>query len=83
MVEQDEQRLLAQKKCLAKGIYVTPQMTLDKVMPLFEGGKVKRLPVILAEGDHKNATLLGALYYVDTLNLANKALSETALEEHS
>ena len=71
------------QKVLAKGIYVTPQMTLDKVMPLFEDGKVKRLPVILAEGDHKNATLLGALYYVDTLNLANKALSETALEEHS
>ncbi|MEM7241196.1 MAG: chloride channel protein [Pseudomonadota bacterium] len=68
---------------IKKGIYVRTTATLDQAMPLFESGHKKRIPVVAPHEDGASPELVGALYYVDALDLMNKALAQSALEEHA
>jgi len=78
-----ESRLAQLQKLIKKGKYVRTTATLDQAMPLFNNGELKRLPVVAAHKDGETPELIGALYYVDALDLMNKALSQSAAEEHA
>lgn len=66
-----------------QGLYLDRAATLEQAMPLFERSGEPYLPVLSVGGDGKAPALLGALYYVDALRAMNRALSDTAAEEHS
>ena len=64
------------------GTFIGAHRTLEAAMPLFETTGAEFLPVVrLGEGE--TPELLGALYQVDALRAYNRALAETAAEEHS
>ena len=51
-------------------------------MPVFEQSGAAYIPVVALQADAP-PELLGALFYVDALKAYNRALAETAAEEHS
>lgn len=65
------------------GVCLDRNATLEQAMPLFERHKPRLIPVIKPAEDGADADLIGALYEVDALRAMNRALSETAAEEHS
>lgn len=67
-----------------EGVYIDANATLERAMPLFEKLGVSFLPVV-RHGPDKDAPpeLWGALFHVDALRAFNRALAETAAEEHS
>ncbi len=67
---------------IEQGIYVDGAATLENAMPVFDKGGGTFLPVITLFED-KTPELLGVLHQVDALKAYNKALAETAAEEHS
>lgn len=67
---------------IEQGLYLTPETTLDRALPLFEQSGHDYLPVVtLREGAPPD--LRGALFHVDALRGYARALSDTAAEEHS
>lgn len=70
------------KALISQGIYLTLNETLEKAMPIFETQNPVFIPVVTLHED-TGPELHGALFYVDALRLFNKALADTAAEEHS
>lgn len=68
---------------IRQDIYLEGQATLEQAMPLFEREKPRLIPVVKQSEDDSAPELLGALFEVDALRAMNRALSETAAEEHS
>jgi len=68
---------------IEQGLYVQGQTTLETALPLFDKSGVAYLPVVRLEGKQQTPVLQGALFHVDALKAYNRALAETAEEEHS
>lgn len=67
---------------LAKGIYIAPNATLEKAMALFDKFDQNFIPVVTLS-EEQGPKIHGALFQVDALRAFNKALADTAAEEHS
>ncbi len=53
-------------------------------MPMFEAHNRKYLPVLSRPtAEEEEPELLGTIHHVDALKAVNRALAETAREEHS
>ncbi|MDC0736943.1 chloride channel protein [Cognatishimia sp. SS12] len=65
------------------GRYTDAGATLEQVMPLFEQHGLSFLPVVRLAGEDQAPKLVGVLHHIDALIAYNKALAETAAEEHS
>ena len=52
-------------------------------MPVFEKSGVAFIPVVTLGGEDQPPELWGALFHVDALKALNRALADTAAEEHS
>lgn len=65
------------------GLYLDGNATLEQAMPIFERGSPRFIPVVTLGGEDAPPELWGALFQVDALRAMNRALSETAAEEHS
>ncbi|RPE71913.1 CIC family chloride channel protein [Pacificibacter maritimus] len=70
------------KELISKGIYISPNATLETAMPLFEAQNLVFIPVVTLH-EETGPDLHGALFQVDALRVFNKALAATAAEEHS
>jgi len=68
---------------IAEGSYVDRNATLESLMPMFETSGAAFVPVVALGGEGQPPDLLGAVFHVDALRAFNKALSDTAAEEHS
>lgn len=68
---------------IQQGIYLDGSATLEQAIPLFDRSGAAFLPVVVLGGEADRPALLGALYHVDALRALNRALSDTAAEEHS
>ena len=68
---------------ISNGIYIDGNATLEAAMPLFDAHNMDFVPVVTVAGEGEPAELWGALFQVDALKAFNKALAETAEEEHS
>ncbi|MBY6046831.1 chloride channel protein [Vannielia litorea] len=68
---------------IAAGITLAPDTTLETALPMFETNGHSFIPVVAPAGDGGKGELLGALYHLDALRAYNRALAETAAEEHS
>jgi CIC family chloride channel protein len=66
-----------------EGIYIDGNATLEQAMPMFEQAGHSYIPVVTLGGEDAPPELWGALFQVDALKAMNRALSETAAEEHS
>lgn len=81
----DAPRAASEEACrelIAKGVYVSPNATLEKAMPMFEKHNLIFVPVVRLRDD-SGPELLGALFHVDALRVFSRKLAETAAEEHS
>ena len=67
---------------ISKGLYLDASATLEQAMPLFEAQNVAFVPVVTIAGENAKPVLEGAVYQVDALKAFNRALVETAREEH-
>ncbi|MBU2982862.1 chloride channel protein [Lentibacter algarum] len=76
----DEDRLW---QMVEDGAYVDGNSTLEVAMPLFERSGASFLPVVSLSGEDAPPELWGALLHVDALKAYNRALADTAAEEHS
>ncbi len=71
-------------KLIAADQFLYTDATLESAMPMFEAHGRKYFPVIRRpEGDEVEPELVGTLHVVDALKTLNRALAETAKEEHS
>lgn len=68
---------------IREGVYIDGNATLEQAMPIFETGNHVFIPVVTIANEDAPPELWGALFQVDALKVMNKALSETAAEEHS
>ncbi|WP_394177469.1 chloride channel protein [Yoonia maritima] len=68
---------------IREGVYIDGNATLEQAMPLFEQASHTYIPVVTLGGEDSPPQLWGALFQVDALKAMNRALSETAAEEHS
>ena len=64
------------------GIYVDANATLEAAMPIFDRSGLEYVPVVRVTPDAP-PELLGALFQLDALKAYNRALADTAAEEHS
>lgn len=72
------------EKLIAAGELLYADATLESAMPMFEALGRKYLPVLARPGaEDEGPELVGALHVVDALKSLNRALAETAREEHS
>jgi len=81
----DAPRAASEEACkdlIQQGIYVSPNMTLEKAMPLFEAHNLVFVPVVTLH-EESGPELHGALFQVDALRGFSKKLADTAAEEHS
>ncbi|KMW56407.1 Chloride channel protein [Candidatus Rhodobacter oscarellae] len=67
---------------IEQGVYIDGAKTLEEAMPIFDQGGAAFLPVVTLFED-RPPELLGVLYHVDALKAFNRALADTAAEEHS
>jgi CIC family chloride channel protein len=65
------------------GEYLDANSTLETAIPKLEAGGHAFLPVVRLPGQDAPPELWGAVFHVDALRSVNRALSETAREEHS
>ncbi len=71
-------------KLIAADEFLYTDATLEAAMPMFDALGRKYLPVIRRPGgDGAEPELVGTLHVVDALKTLNRALAETAREEHS
>jgi len=68
---------------VSDGVYIDGNATLEQAMPMFEQANHRFVPVVTLGDQDTPPELWGALFQVDALKAMNKALSETAAEEHS
>ena len=68
---------------LGEGVYIDGNATLEQAMPIFEASGQPFIPVVTLGGAESPPELWGALFHVDALKAMNKALADTAREEHS
>lgn len=68
---------------VSDGVYIDGNATLEQAMPMFEQANHRFVPVVTLGDQDSPPELWGALFQVDALKAMNKALSETAAEEHS
>ncbi|MCO6382589.1 MAG: chloride channel protein [Vannielia sp.] len=68
---------------IAAGVMLAPDTTLETALPMFETGGHSFIPVVAPSGDGGKGELMGALFHLDALRAYNRALAETAAEEHS
>lgn len=66
-----------------QGVYLDGNATLETAMPMFENAALTFIPVVTLGGEDQPPELWGGLYQVDALKAFNRALAETAKEEHS
>ena len=82
-----EKQVPLQEECrdlIREGIFVREDATLEQAMPVFERRQPRLIPIIPKGSDpEEDPPLVGALFEVDALRAMNRALSETAAEEHS
>ncbi|MDA5094479.1 chloride channel protein [Aliiroseovarius sp. KMU-50] len=86
MHEQIEDRAPDDGDCwelIEQGVYVDGNATLEAVMPIFESTGATFIPVVTLGGEADAPDLWGVIFHVDALKAYNKALAETAKEEHS
>lgn len=86
MRDKDDPNAAPEDKCwdlVSDGIYMDGNATLEAAMPVFERTGVPFIPVVTIPGEGEPPELWGALFYVDALRSYNRALAETAAEEHS
>nr|WP_245837893.1 chloride channel protein [Tropicimonas sediminicola] len=86
MRSKDSPRAAPEAACrelIEKGISITPDTTLEVALPMFDDTGQPFLPVVAAAKTKGAPELLGALFQVDALKAYNRALAETAAEEHS
>jgi CIC family chloride channel protein len=69
-------------KLVDEGLYLDGTTTLEAAIPVFERSGAPYIPVVTLSPDAP-PELLGAVFYVDALKAYNKALADTAAEEHS
>jgi chloride channel protein, CIC family len=80
-----DDRAADEEKCwelIDAGTYIDGAATLEAAMPIFEQSGAGFIPVVTLQADAP-PELLGALFHVDALKAYNRALAETAAEEHS
>ncbi len=85
MRPRDDPRAANEETCwdlIAEGTYIDGAATLEAAMPIFEQSGAAFIPVVTLKPDSP-PELLGALFHVDALKAYNRALAETAAEEHS
>ena len=81
----DSPRAAAEEACRAlveRGVRVSPDATLEVMLPLFEQGGHAFIPVVAAPAKGGSPELMGAVFQVDALKAYNRALAQTAAEEH-
>ncbi len=81
----DDPRAAPEDACwtlIGEGTYIDGTATLEAAMPIFEQSGAAFIPVVTLKADAP-PELLGALFHVDALKAYNRALAETAAEEHS
>ena len=86
MRAKDTPKAAPDDKCwdlIGQGVYIDGNATLEQAMPLFEQAGHTFIPVVTITGEGQPPELWGALFQVDALKAMNRALSETAAEEHS
>ncbi|WP_235962702.1 chloride channel protein [Jannaschia marina] len=71
------------RRALNEGLFVAPGDTLEAAMPLFERSSSDFLAVTRLTGGDGPPEVLGVLLHVDALRVYNRALADTAAEEHS
>ncbi len=81
--EMRESEIDASWDLIEQGIYIDGNATLERAMPIFERANVAFLPVVTLPGEDAPPELWGAVWQVDALKAFNRALAETAAEEHS
>ncbi len=67
---------------LEQGVWLTPEDTLDRALPLLERGGAGYLPIARAQ-DEGPPDVLGVVSHIDALKAYNRALCAVAREEHS
>jgi len=75
----------SQTQCQAlfdQGVHLGPQDTLETALPLFDRTGAGFLPVV-DMSDPDKPDMIGAIFHIDALKAYNRALAETAREEHS
>ncbi|SFS71839.1 chloride channel protein, CIC family [Sulfitobacter marinus] len=85
MRSRDDPRAADDDACwelIGEGTYIDGTATLEAAMPIFEQSGRAFIPVVTLSADAP-PELLGALFHVDALKAYNRALAETAAEEHS
>jgi len=65
------------------GNYLSERRSLEAAMPLFEQSGAAFLPVVRLKPGDEPPEILGTLHHIDALRAYNRALAETAAEEHS
>lgn len=86
MRDKTDARAAPEHECwdlVEQGVYVDGNATLEAAMPVFDKGSVRFIPVVTLGGEDSPPELWGALFHVDALRAYNKALADTAAEEHS
>ncbi|WP_423219747.1 chloride channel protein [Cognatiyoonia koreensis] len=86
MRDMDHKRAAPEDQCwelIGEGVYIDGNATLEQAMPIFEAANQPFIPVVTLGGEADAPELWGALFQVDALKAMNKALAETAAEEHS
>jgi len=68
---------------IEQGIYTNANATLEGLMPMFDDPSLRFIPVVRLRGEGEGPELIGVVHDVDAYKAYNKALAETAAEEHS
>ena len=68
---------------IGQGVYIDGNATLEQAMPIFDSSARNFIPVVTLGGEGEGPELWGALFQVDALRAYNRALADTAAEEHS
>ncbi|NDW52041.1 chloride channel protein [Aliiroseovarius sp. PrR006] len=86
MRDREHARAAGEEHCwelIEGGIYVDGNTTLEAAMPIFETSGEAFIPVVTLGGEGDPPELWGAIFHVDALKAFNRALADTAAEEHS
>lgn len=70
-------------KLIGDGVYIDGNATLEQAMPIFEQSGERFIPVVTITDEDTPPELWGVLFHVDALKVMNRALGDTAREEHS
>ena len=80
----DPARMQKLEELAASGWTLEARDTLEKALPMFDRAEETVLPVVaLSSDENAPVRVIGAITQVDALKAYNKALAETAREEHS